>query len=156
MIGGDPNLEDFVRCLVAGSVRFLIVGGHAVGVHSVPRATKDLDVWIASDPENHQALLEALRAYGTPSNVIEHVGRAQADEVVWFGRPPSRIDLIKQLPGVEFEAAWARRTVLSWDGLSVPVISRDDLIANKQAVGRPQDIADVATLLDHKDGTTRP
>ena len=65
------------------------------------------------------------------------------DSVVQLGFPPYQIDILTSVDGIDFDGAWDRRILVEVDNLAVPFISRDDLIANKKAAGRPQDIADV-------------
>lgn len=68
------------------------------------------------------------------------------DSVVQLGYPPHRIDIITSIDGVEFDDAWDRRLTIDVDGLLVDFIGRDDLIINKLAAGRAQDLADVDRL----------
>jgi hypothetical protein len=63
-----------------------------------------------------------------------------------MGMPPVRVDILMSIPGLSFEPAWDNRIEADFDGVSVPFISRGDLIASKQAVGRPQDLIDVSLL----------
>ena len=149
--------RDLVAMLTAfadADVRYLIVGGHAVGVHARPRATKDLDLWLDRDDENRTRACKALRAFGAPKSIVEDLRTAAPDEIVWMGRPPARVDLLLEIPGVKFAPAWTRRVDIEIDDLRVHVIGRDDLIANKRAVGRPQDRRDVRAL--ESVGGTRP
>ncbi len=67
-------------------------------------------------------------------------------EIVYFGSPPLRVDLLQQIPGVDFATAWASRVDERWDDVPVCLIGREALIAAKRAAGRPQDLADVAAL----------
>jgi hypothetical protein len=141
--------RDLVAMLTAfadARVRYLIVGGHAVGVHARPRTTKDLDLWLDAAPENIARACAALRAFGVPEALVENLRTAAPDEIVWMGRPPARVDLLMTIPGVTFRAAWARRLDLELDGVRAHVIGRADLIANKRAVDRPQDRRDVRAL----------
>lgn len=141
-----PDLYDFVRALSKHNVQYMVVGGHAVGFHAVPRATKDLDVWIEPGAQNRARIVKALEDYGAPQAIIYEVTNARADEIVWFGRSPNRIDLIQTLPGVEFGDAMQRAVYAESGDQKIPVIGIDDLILNKQAVGRDQDLADVKAL----------
>lgn len=65
-----------------------------------------------------------------------------------FGVDPVRIDILTSVSGLEFQAAWSQRQILELDGLQVPVVSLDDLIANKRATGRPQDLLDIQWIED--------
>jgi hypothetical protein len=78
--------------------------------------------------------------------VIDAHRSATNDDIVWFGVSPTRVDLLRRIPGVDFEEAYSRRMDVVWDGVPVTLIGRDDLIANKRASGRPQDRRDVREL----------
>ncbi len=141
-----PDLAEALTAFVAANVRFLVIGGHAASFHARPRTTKDLDLWVASDAENIERLCAALASFGVSPEVVSAARTFADDEIVWFGRPPARIDLLRTIPGVEFEAAWPRRVVVEVGGIAVAFIGRDDLIANKRATGRPQDLRDVRAI----------
>src|SRR5690606_13074979 len=115
---------------------YLIVGGWAVSVHAEPRFTKDLDVLIGVDPSNLERVADALSSFGAPPDVVRSVAALSEGEFMFFGTPPARVDLLRTIPGVDFAAAWGRRVEVTWDGVTVYVISRDDLIAAKRAAGR--------------------
>ncbi len=142
-----PDLLDFVHALNEAKAEYLVIGGHAVGLHGHSRATKDLDVWIGDDAANREAVMQALRAFGAPESVVRNLESATKDEFVFMGRPPQRIDLLQSIPGVDdFGPACARRVCVQVEGVSVSVIGLDDLLAAKRAAGRPQDLADVSRL----------
>jgi len=148
-------LVEMLAAFGAHDVRFLVVGGHAVSLHSRPRTTKDLDVWLDEDPENIARACDALTEFGVPDSLVQELREAAPDEIVWIGKVPARIDFLQRLPGVVFDEAWARRVTISVGGTVVPVIGRDDLIANKRATGRPQDLRDVRALLRAGDDSQR-
>ncbi len=124
----------------------MVVGGHAFGAHARPRATKDLDLWLDPTPANIGRAADALAAFRAPAHVVESLRGASGDDIVWMGRPPGRVALLLELPAVEFEACWPNRIEVELGALKVPVIGREDLIRNKEAVGRPQDRRDVRAL----------
>lgn len=64
-----------------------------------------------------------------------------------MGVPPVRVDILMGVPGLNFAEAWQRRVIVEFDDLPVPFIAKADLIINKRASGRPQDLID-ADLLD--------
>jgi hypothetical protein len=142
----NPDFKDLLVALDRAKAQYLVVGGHAVGVHTRPRATKDLDLWIGEDLENRRRVAEAVRRFGAPEAICQSLEKADPDDIVWFGRAPNRVDFLQRLPGVAFEAAFSRATRTRAFGLPVPVISIEDLIANKRAVGREQDLRDVRAL----------
>ncbi len=142
----DRDFSEFVALLAEHDVRYLIVGGYALAAHGLPRATGDLDAWIWTDSANAHRLLAALEEFGFGGIGIDHADLTSADCVVQLGYPPHRIDLLTRITGVEFEAAWSRRLEVILGEVTVPFIGRDDLITNKRATGRPQDVADVQRL----------
>jgi hypothetical protein len=140
------DLKELLRAFNDHAVKYLIVGGYAFGVHAEPRATKDLDIFIRSDEENSQAVFRALAQYGAP---LEGLAPSDFMDGTAFqvGRPPARIDILQHIDGVTFDEAWKNRIEGAIDGqIRAAVISRDDLIRNKLATGREQDILDVKTL----------
>jgi hypothetical protein len=132
----------------ANNVKYLVVGGHAVGIHAEPRGTKDLDVFIKADPENSLAVFRALTEFGAPiAGMTPKDFNDKPTSVFQMGVPPSRIDILQGIEAVDFDEAWPARVdeVLAGQVLA-HVISRDDLIKNKLAVGRHQDLADVEKI----------
>ena len=142
----DSDFSEFVASFAAHDVRYLIVGGYALGAHGLPRATGDLDAWIWANPVNAQRVLTALEDFGFGGLGITERDFDSCDSIVQLGYPPYRIDIITAIDGADFDTAWSRRIELDLDGIRVPFIGRADLIANKRAAGRPQDIADVLRL----------
>lgn len=144
----DRDFKEFVSLLNARNVRYLIVGGYAVAAHGLPRYTGDFDTWICLGKENAKKVLGVLDEFGFGGLDITEEDLSREDSVVQLGYPPHRIDLLTSISGVTFEDAWLRRLSVVIEGEVVGFIGREDLITNKRAVGRPQDLADVARLLD--------
>jgi hypothetical protein len=142
----SKDMKDLLRVFNAHSVEYLVVGGYAFGVHLEPRATKDLDLFIRADEENSKAIFQALVEFGAPLT-----GLTPADfrdgTVFQMGQPPERVDILQQIDGMSFDEAWQNRIVGRIDGeVPTAVISREDLIRNKLAAGREQDLLDVKRL----------
>ncbi len=138
-----PDLMDVLGAFSASSVDYLVVGGWAVSVHSEPRFTKDLDLLIGTNLERATA---ALILFGAPPIIVEQARSLSPEEFLFFGVPPARIDLLRSIPGVDFEAAFARRIDVEWGSTLVHVIGKDDLIASKRAAGRERDLRDLRAL----------
>lgn len=141
--------RDFVEILAglsAAEAEFLVVGAHALAAHGCPRATGAIDIWIRPTPENAQRVWMALARFGAPIRDLTVRDLSNPNTVFQMGLPPNRIDIIVQIDGVVFEKAWPSRVQLKLGDLSIPVIGRADLIANKRAAGRPKDLADVAWI----------
>ena len=141
-----PDFRDLLAEFVRSGVSFALIGGYAVGHHAKPRATKDLDLLVRGDDENLARVARALEGFGAPKNVVEAARRLGPTEVVYLGAPPVRIDILRSVDGVETDAVIDRAQHVDLDQLRVPVIALDDLIANKRAAARPQDLADLALL----------
>lgn len=125
----------------------MVVGGYAVALHGRPRATKDLDIWVEPSIENAPRVMKALREFGAPLHGLLERDLETPGVGLQIGIPPQRIDVLTNPSGLRFEEAWANRVEVSINAnLSCPFIGRDDLIRNKRAAGRPQDVADVAAL----------
>lgn len=141
-----PDFRDLIGAFAAAEVRYLLVGGYAVAFHAQPRFTKDIDLWVDASEENLTRVQRALESFGAPEGFVEELRRGAPLDVVWMGRPPTRIDLMKAIPGVVFADAFERRAVAKWTGVDVSVIGLADLIAAKRASGREQDLIDVRAL----------
>jgi len=125
------------------------VCAYAVSIHAQPRATKDLDILVKPDAGNAKAVYAALVEFGAPLDNLTFADFAERGPFFQMGRPPVAVDILTDIPGVEFDAAWERRleeVIDTATGLKATFISRDDLVAAKLASGRPQDIADVAAI----------
>jgi hypothetical protein len=141
-----PDWIELCGSFNAHGVEYLLVGGQAVIAHGYPRLTKDLDLWVRPTKANGGRVLEALEAYGSAPAGFAPERFEDPRTLVMLGREPFRIDLLTDLPGVEFSDAWARRTSVTLDAVTIPLIGRADLIANKKSVARLQDLADVEAL----------
>jgi len=140
------DLRDLLRAFIDHEVRFLVVGGYALAVHGHPRATGDLDVWVECSEANAERAYRALRAFGAPLGDLVELDLATPGTVFQIGLPPFRIDVLTRITGVAFGAAWPDRREARIDELVVPVIGREALLANKRALGRHRDLADVELL----------
>lgn len=124
----------------------MLVGAYALAAHGHPRATGDLDIWIRPTLENAERVWRALARFGATIGEWVPSDFCEADMVYQLGVAPARIDLLTAIDAADFPSAWERRKTITVDGVTVPVIGRDDLLRNKRAVGRPQDLADAAWL----------
>ena len=138
------DFKDFIQYLNLNDVRYLLIGGWAVGLHGNPRATKDIDFLVSMDNENLEKLQKALLAFGSPPIDIEHF--KEAGNVIRMGISPIQIDIINKADGIDIDDCYPRRTTINVGETEISVISREDLVKNKRASGRSMDIADVEKL----------
>lgn len=142
----NKDFREFIASLNENSVRYLIVGGYAVGFHGYPRYTKDLDVWIEVSDENAENIVKALNQFGFGAISFTTDDFLKPDEFIQLGHPPNRIDLITSCEGVDFSSCYANKMQIEIDGLEIDFIDYENLLKNKKSVGRPQDLADVSNL----------
>lgn len=142
----NRDFLDMLSELSAVRAEFLIVGAYALAAYGKPRATGDLDLWVRATPENAERVLAALKKFGAPLDDLKREDLCQPGTVFQIGVPPSRIDLLTSISAVRFEEAWPRKMEIDIEGLTVPILGKKDFVTNKRAVGRPQDLADLALL----------
>jgi hypothetical protein len=149
-VATNPDFRDLFAALNAARSRYLLVGGYALAVYAIPRFTKDIDIWIEPDGKNAPRVMDALRQFGAPLTGLTEADLAAPGTIFQIGVPPNRIDLVTSIDGVSFIEAWPARFDAQYGDVPITVIGRADLIRNKRAVGRPQDLVD-ATLLEQFD-----
>ena len=140
------DFREFLQSLNARGVEYLLVGGHAVAFHGYPRATNDMDVWVAVNEVNAEKLVLALKDFGFDVPDLSPSLFLRSDRIIRMGLPPNRIEIQTGIDGVMFADCYPRRVVATVDGVRVNLISLDDLKKNKQASGRHKDLADLDFL----------
>lgn len=149
-----PDFKELLSIFNAHNIKYLVVGGYAVGFHSQPRATKDLDIFVRPDLENARAVYAALAQFGAPLGSLKPEDFLDRRGIFRMGHAPVMIEILPAIEGVEFDEAWERRVQVLIDAessLSAPMISREDLITAKLASARPQDLADVDAIRKAED-----
>lgn len=142
-----PDSKELLELFLARDVRFLIIGGHALAAHGIPRGTDDFDLWVWADHDNALKIAEALAKFGFDNVGLTPADFEAPDRIIQLGTSPCRIDILTSITGVEFEDAWRERLEVPLDGMMVPVNSRTHLAINKWTTGRPQDLVDLMKLV---------
>jgi len=142
----EKNFLDLLRLLNDFKVKYLLIGGYAVGIHAEPRFTKDLDIWIEPSKSNAKKILLLLRQFGAPVDNLTEEDLATPGLIYIFGIPPQRVDLINKLKGANFRDCHKRKVKKRIGKLIVNVVSIADLIFLKKIAGRPQDKLDILNL----------
>ncbi len=142
----SKDFKEFVALLKKHEAEYMIVGGYAVGVHGYPRYTGDLDIWLNPNVPNAERVLRAIADFGFGSFNLTVADLTKEDNVIQFGQPPLRIDLLTAIDGVTFDACYANRKEVTFDGLSMNFIGYHDLVINKKATGRHRDLDDVENM----------
>lgn len=142
----NRDFAEILDELSAAGAEFLVVGAHALAAHGRPRATGDLDIWIRPTPENAERVWNALTRFGAPLREVTLEDLSTPGVVFQIGLPPYRIDILTEISGVSFDEAWPHRLMNRWKARSYAVIGKAELIRNKRAAARPQDLVDADEL----------
>ena len=141
-----PDFKEFLKLLNAYHVEYLLIGGYAVAYHGYPRATADMDIWIAIHPENAERVVAALKDFGFDLPTLSVDLFLKEGQIVRMGAPPVRIEIATSISGVGFAECYAARVVDLLDEVEVNVINLDHLKINKKAAGRHKDLDDLENL----------
>jgi hypothetical protein len=142
----NNDSKEFIALLNSHGVEYLIVGAHSLAFHARPRFTGDLGILVRPTPENAAKIVAILNRFGFSNLGVSASDFTTPEQLIQLGRAPNRIDLLTSLTGVNTEDAFATKVPADLDQLPVFVLSKTLLIANKRAVGRPQDLADLTEL----------
>ena len=140
------DFKEFLKLLKEHKVRYLLIGGYAVGYHGYPRATADMDIWIAMDPDNATKIVTVLRDFGFGVPELTADLFQKDGQIIRMGVPPVRLEIITSISGVEFEKCYEERVTDVFDGVEVNLISLKHLKINKRASGRYIDLNDLENL----------
>lgn len=140
------DFKDFLKLLNENDVQYLLIGGYAVGYYGYPRATHDMDIWIAVDPANAERMVDVMTEFGFEEGAISKEVFLRSDGVVRMGVPPLRLEVLMSISGVTFEDCYERGITDDIDGAPVRIIHLEDLLTNKIASGRHKDLDDVSNL----------
>ncbi len=105
----NPDFKELFAALCDAGAEFLVVGAHAVMFHTVPRYTKDLDIWVRPTRANAERVLRALVAFGAPLAGLTEQDLTTPGTIFQMGVAPNRVDILTGLDGVSFDDAYARR-----------------------------------------------
>ena len=141
-----PDFKDFLKLLNSHEVEYLVVDGYAVGYHGYPRATGDMDIWIAVNESNARKAALVLHDFGIGEEGVSEEMFLEKDKIIQMGFPPVRIEVITGASGVDFAECYSRREIIDVEGIPINFISLQDLKKNKRACGRHKDLEDLEHL----------
>ena len=142
----QPDFKELLVLLNKHAVDYLIVGGYALAFHGVPRFTGDIDIFVCPHSQNAARILDALGEFGFDSVDLTEEDFCTPHRVVQLGVSPVRVDLITSLTGVSWEEAAAGKSPGNYGDVPVFFIGRKEFIANRRALGRKKDLADIEAL----------
>ncbi len=145
-MAANPDFKELLNIFNDEHVEYLVAGAHAVMYHTEPRYTKDIDLWVNPTPANAELVYRALARFGAPLQKVTVANFSNPEMVYQLGIEPNRIDVLMDIAGLTFAAAWTDRVESTYAGIPIPILGKASLIAAKQASGRPQDLLDLAKL----------
>lgn len=148
MIHLPQDFKELLQLLNSKKIEYLVIGGYAVALYGYPRATGDIDIWIAISKTNARKTVEALREFGFDIPELREELFLEKDKNIRMGNPPLRIEIITSIDGVEFTECYKNKNTVTIDNIEIDFISLEDLKKNKKASGRYQDLADLEKLED--------
>ena len=142
----NQDFKELLQAFNDEQVKYLVIGGYAVIKYTEPRYTKDLDLWVSIGEDNSERVYRALKKFGAPLTELSAQDFSAAGFFYTMGIAPQRIDVLFSVDKLDFAQCWERRVESQIDGIHVNFISAEDLIINKEAVRRFQDLADAEKL----------
>ena len=140
------DFKEFLKILNHKKIRYLLIGGYAVGYHGYPRATNDMDIFISKDIETANQMVSALKDFGFDIPQLKNELFLKENNIVRMGIPPMRIEILNTISGVTFEDCYSKRIIEEIDGVQINIINLEHLKINKQASGRHKDLDDYENL----------
>ena len=141
-----PDFKEFLKLLNDKNIQYLLIGGYAVGYHGYPRATNDMDIWIAINLKTAEQMVLALKEFGFDTSQLSEELFLKENSIVRMGIAPMRIEILTTISGVDFEECFRHKIVDEIDGIEVNIIGLKQLKINKKASGRHKDLDDFENL----------
>lgn len=145
----EPEYINLIRLLNEEGAEYVVLGGHAVIAHGYLRTTGDVDIFVRPSHQNAIQLLKVMERYGYTNGEFDLEDFTKVPSYLSFGRYDGWIDIMTFTLGVSFDECYDNRLVLEIQGVPVNFIGLRQLLENKRATGRPQDIRDLENLMDN-------
>lgn len=137
--------KDLFASLEKNKIKYVVIGGVAAILHGVPRMTGDIDLLVEATVENAERILLVLEELGyDTAPLVDPHGLIQSKYLIFENG--IKIDIMLDIPGLDFEQAWANKVQMHAGTQQFWVVSKEDLLDAKRAAGRERDLADVAAL----------
>ncbi|MBU2447217.1 MAG: hypothetical protein KJ666_16815 [Bacteroidetes bacterium] len=146
MIHLPQDFKEFLKLLNLKKVKYLVVGGYAVGYYGYPRATGNIDIWISPELENAERLVEVFREFGFNVPELSTELFLKENQIIRIGVPPLRLEILTTVSGLNFNDCYPTRTIAALDEVEVSFISLEQLKVNKRAANRFKDLDDLEKL----------
>ncbi|MBN1787056.1 MAG: nucleotidyl transferase AbiEii/AbiGii toxin family protein [Sedimentisphaerales bacterium] len=142
----QKDFKELLELFNAHRVEYIIVGGYALAFHGAPRFTGDIDLLVNPDNENARRIIAALKDFGFGSLDLGESDFTTLGNVIQLGVPPIRIDIMTSLTGIDWKSAQGGSVAGDYGGLAVRFLGKKEYVANKKAIGRKKDLADLEAL----------
>jgi len=146
MIHLPQDFKELLQLLNSKRIEYLVIGGYAVALYGYPRATGDMDIWIAVSKDNARKTVEVLKEFGFDMPELKEELFLKKGKNIRMGNPPLRVEFLTSIDGVEFPECYRNKETVKIDDIEINFISLKDLKKNKRASGRHQDLADIENL----------
>lgn len=146
MIHLPKDFKELLRLLNSKKIEYMVVGGYAVALHGYPRATGDIDIWVAMSSVNASKIVTAIKEFGFNVPELRESIFLEKNKNIRMGNPPIRIEFLTSIDGVSFSKCYKHKRMVVVDGIKVNFISSEDLKTNKKASGRYRDLDDLEHL----------
>jgi hypothetical protein len=145
----DEEILKFWSALQHQEVRYIMVGGYAINLHGFQRYTGDIDIWIDDTVENRKRLRTTFAECGMGDYYMLETMQFVPGWTEFNLMNGLRLDIMVSMKGLEgysFDECLKMAAIADIDGVSIPFLHINQLIANKRAVNRPKDQIDVIEL----------
>jgi len=147
----NKDYKEMLQILSNNKVKFLVVGAYAMGAYGYPRATGDFDIWVEASLENSEKIYQSLSDFGVPLSELTKTTFREERVVFQIGVAPRRIDIITKIDGIDFKKAYSDKQEIEIEDIKIPLLSKEDLIRNKESTGREKDKLDAKYLRGNHD-----
>ena len=147
----NKDYKEMLQILSNNKVKFLVVGAYAMGAYGYPRATGDFDIWVEASLENSEKIYQSLSDFGVPLSELTKTTFREERVVFQIGVAPRRIDIITKIDGIDFKKAYSDKQEIEIEDIKIPLLSKEDLIRNKESTCREKDKLDAKYLRGNHD-----
>ncbi|MGB7345406.1 MAG: nucleotidyl transferase AbiEii/AbiGii toxin family protein, partial [Pirellulaceae bacterium] len=121
------DFKEFIELMNSHSVRYVMIGGFAYNLYRNPRATGDIDFFVASNEANELRIRQVLTEFGF-GGTFGSSPLLQPGKVIMLGKSPFRIDILTEISAVSFAEAESTAQVMQISGIEIAVISPELLL----------------------------
>jgi hypothetical protein len=140
------DMKDIIELFEKHDVQYALVGGFAVVYYGYARTTQDIDFLLLPSEENASRVMKALTDFGFGNAGIPEELFTREGTAIHIGVEPNRIDFLTVLKGVPNTEIFKHIQRVEFEGTTLNLISRSDLLISKKASERLKDLADAEEL----------